>query len=143
MKIVAIVEFGVDTSSPLPSIPRGETRAAFPRSRRIHACAPPATVKVGRSSAARIAGCLDRRLIRRATLDVSSALGMPSIPAGLRPILVRRLGDFRPAFPAPALSEGARRGGYRDACSIARSLRGLLDACSIPRRGHPVPRRGA
>lgn len=44
-------------------------------------------------------------------------------------------------FPAPALSEGTRRGGYRDACSIARSLRGLLDACSIPRRG--PPQRGA
>ena len=38
---------------------------------------------------------------------------------------------------APALSEVMAPRRYRDVCSIARSLRGLLDACSIPRRGYP------
>jgi hypothetical protein len=56
-----------------------------------------------------------------------------------RPVRCGRLGDLR-ILSAPALSEGPRRGGYRDACSIARSLRGLLDACSILRRGNPIAR---
>lgn len=37
----------------------------------------------------------------------------------------------------PLLSETHADGGYRDVCSIARSLRGLLDACSILRQGKP------
>jgi hypothetical protein len=43
-----------------------------------------------------------------------------------------------PAIAPPPLCRRSRREGeYRDACSIARSLRGLLDACSIPRRVYP------
>ena len=49
----------------------------------------------------------------------------------------------RPAFEhedvrfCPRFCRRSSAEAYRDACAIARSVRGLLDACSIPRRGHP------
>ena len=49
-----------------------------------------------------------------------------------------------PVFPAPALSEGARRGGYRDACSIARSAaRTIGRVFDTSSEGYPIPRWGA
>jgi hypothetical protein len=86
-------------------------------------------------------GRLDGRAIRRATLRVSARL----VLTGFDPPRDSSRGSFwlpcgshfGPVFSAPALSETRTEGGYRDACSIARSLRGLLDACSIPRRGNP------
>ena len=115
-------------------------RLHSPRSRRVHACAPAAPVKAGRMAAS-IEVALTGRAIRRATLRVSARLvllcfdpprdssrGLYWLPCG---------SHFGPVFSAPALSETRTEGGYRDACSIARSLRGLLDACSILRRGHP------
>jgi len=89
-------------------------------------------------------GRLYRRLIRRATLACLRLQRRVSIPTGL-PVPHLRLpaaSPTAPVFSAPDLSEGARRGGYRDACPIARSLRGLLDACSIPRPRAPHPQMG-
>jgi hypothetical protein len=58
------------------------------------------------------------------------------------PSLVLACGEFQSHLSSsPRICRREpRRGGYRDACSIARSLRGLLDACSIPRpRATPSP----
>ena len=54
-------------------------------------------------------GRLDRRLIRRARLACLRLSACRARP-GYRSIECSRLGDSRPGFPAPALSEGARRG---------------------------------
>ena len=58
------------------------------------------------------------------------------------PSFVLACGEFQPHLSSsPRICRReSRRGGYRDACSIARSLRGLLNACSIPRpRATPSP----
>ena len=141
----AHVELRVDTDAsacalPCP-IPLGGTRAAFPPEP-THSCVRAGSAGQGRpGSAARIAGCLDGRADPARDTGVSSAQRMREHPDRLAgPSLVLACGEFlRTCVLRPRFVGGARRGGYRDACSIARSLRGLLDACSIPRRGHPIP----
>ena len=127
-------------------IPGGETIAAFPAEptrERVRA----ASAGQGRpTSAARSAGRLDRRLIRRATLRVfgsehaSEFRPAPPVIDLCSPVAIFVV----PVFSAPALSEGARRGGYRDACSIARSVaRTIGRVFDTPSEGHPIPRWGA
>jgi hypothetical protein len=93
--------------SPCP-IPPGETQAEFPPEP-THSCVRAASGGQGRpGSAARVAGCLDRRLIRRATLTCLRLRGCVSIPTGL-PVHhwcspVAR--SIAPEFFAPDLSEG-------------------------------------
>jgi hypothetical protein len=114
-------------------------------------CIPPgadAFTRARRKRQSRSAGCgrlgrgrLDGRAIRRATLRVPARLVLlcfgPPRDSSRGLYRLPRGSHFGPVFSAPALSETRTAGGYRDACSIARSLRGLLDACSIPRQGHP------
>jgi hypothetical protein len=114
-------------------------RLHSPWSRRVYASAPPAPVKVGQLWPPR-RGRLDGRLIRRATLTGLRLRAGPSLSRPARRSLtrtrLRRVPSHSCSSP-PLCRRERRRGGYRDACSIARSLRGLLDACSIPRRGQP------
>ncbi len=114
----------------------GGTWVAFPRSRRIR-CVRAASGGQGRPLCRPpLGGRLDRRW-RRARLRCIGSAAL-RISAAKRPVTCGRFGDLR--FLPPRLCRRERAdGGYRDACSIARSLRGLLDACSIPRRGQPDP----
>jgi len=86
-----------------------------------------------------MAGRLDRLGFRRATLGVSALTNAACFPrdSSRGPFWLPCGSHLGPVFSAPALSETRADGGYRDACSIAHSLRGLLDACSIPRQGNP------
>jgi hypothetical protein len=86
-------------------------------------------------------GCLDRLGSGRATPPVYRLARACRASAAKRPPTCGRLGDLR-FLPPPLCRRERADGGYRDACSIARSLRGLLDACSIPRRGLPRPETG-
>ena len=68
-------------------------------------------------------------------------LNSPGADAFMRARRQRRVPSHLSSSPRICRRE-SRRGGYRDACSIARSLRGLLDACSIPRPRAPHPQMG-
>jgi hypothetical protein len=111
-----------------------------------HSCVRAASGGQGRpGSAARVAGCLDRRLIRRATLTCLRLRGRVSMFTGLpvHHLCSPVASSMTPEFFAPDLSEGARRGGYRDACSIARSpCEDYWTRVRYPVRGHPIPRWG-
>lgn len=122
--------------------PPGETRAEFPPEP-THSCVRAASGGQGRpGSAARIAGCLDRRLIRRATLTCLRLRYRVSIPTGLPVHHLRSpvASSMAPEFFAPDLSEGAtpRRVSRRvfNSPQPARTIGRVFDT---PAEGTPSP----
>jgi hypothetical protein len=126
-------------------IPPGETQAEFPPEP-THSCVRAASGGQGRpGSAARVAGCLDCRLIRRATLTCLRLRGCVSIPTGLpvRHWCSPVASSIAPEFFAPDLSEGVtpRRVSRRvfNSPQPARTIGRVFDT---PSEGSPSPRWG-